>query len=352
MKNFLRHARAATPAAAVLLALCLCAAGARAQDEFDEHGRFVNGVSESWVFAPGERYTEGEAAAARALWKRIGEAAGGGEWAGDYTLGGGMPENLRREYLRWSPQSGYVYFSIYTCMSSVVVVGYGGATASPTLVELFPQTRLTQSTRGFRGGDGHKFETTLKFSRFVPVKWGEAHYLVPEDQLAAFGDYAAGLGMFNEDPDFSAPVWVDYFVKLGDAPPDPAATPVLPAGYERFARRPVTAEITAVVKRALKRERGDDGSLDYYSLTTVKLNAGRADGVRRGMILRVAESAEEEEVEVTSVGRDSSVGVIVREVDEQRRDVYADPQEEGRVKPYPAVAAGWRLTTNPRRRED
>lgn len=69
----------------MLLAVVAFAVSPAAQT--DEHGRFVNGVGEPWIFES-KRYTKEFASTAQARWREIGadNLQMPDEWAGDYRL--------------------------------------------------------------------------------------------------------------------------------------------------------------------------------------------------------------------------------------------------------------------------
>lgn len=215
------------------------------------------------------------------------------------------------------------------------------------MIEFFP-TNIKQTTQGWTPSNGHAHRQTLDISRFVPVKWGGRHLLVPEKQLAAFADYAAGLGRFNRGHEESTHIWVDFFHKLEDsAPAGEPGLPVMPPGYERFVKKPIEAEVTAVGKSVVRKDRT---SKDYDDLfIPVKINAGRAHGVRAGMSLHTLGPGESETISIARAGRRFSHGVIYCQVKKGARSGpcvgYSDDQ------PAPsAVVAGTKLSTSPHRK--
>ncbi|HEY1403800.1 MAG TPA: hypothetical protein VGB05_06720, partial [Pyrinomonadaceae bacterium] len=131
-----------------------------------------------------------------------------------------------------------------------------------------------------------------------------------------------------------------------NAPP----TPGVPPGYEHFLKRPITGRIVSVGKRTVQREYGYEspgGQGEWHavaSVTRVKVNIGAAQGAKTGLQLNVLNS--DEVVKLTRVAKTSSEGIIIRSLDEKRRETYYDNDAE-RELVYPPVAAGWELTTSP-----
>lgn len=242
------------------------------------------------------------------------------EWAGTYSAPSGEVNVIA---LRWSPQAGFVYLNFYTCLPELRGLDYGTVTATPSYV-------LLTSLSSKRGG---------RVTKYLPVKWGERHYLVPESEVAQFYKFVAGYGWKEDEY-----VFFDFLLKNDDSEKPVAGMPVLPHGYERYVRKPVEATITEVIRREIKTAQSYDGSPAYESHTFVRLDAGGADGVKRGMSLSVVGSEDHETVEIVRVGRHSSVGVLVRSLDENRQETYKNHRTD-EIKPHPPVSDGWQLST-------
>ena len=242
------------------------------------------------------------------------------EWAGDYSAQSGEVNVIA---MRWSPRAGFVHLNFYTCLPELRGLNYGTITATPDYILLTSQTSQ-------RSG---------RVTKYLPVKWGERHYLVPESEVAQFYKFVAGYGWKKDEY-----VFFDFLLKNDDLEKPIAGMPVLPRGYDQFVRKPIEATITEILRREIKTERSYDGSLAYESHTFVKLNAGSADGIKRGMTLNVVESKDYERVEIVQVRRQSSVGVLVRSLDENRQESFKNYRTD-EIKPYPTVSVGWQLST-------
>lgn len=282
--------------------ICLCiviiATSLIAQAQLDEHGRWQNGISEPWFFTSADRHTTEEATAAQTRWNRIGEDRTrdtSDEWAGDYSRGEG---EVNMSYLRWSSNSGFTFFSVYTCLPNVTNLDYGRTLASPNLLQMYSERSTGRSVLPVN---------------FLPVRWGERRYLIPETSIAAFCDYTAGLGAFNDGTreNDSLP-WEDFFLKVDDLQKPAEGLPRLPPGYEHFIRRPIEATITAVGSHFIRRMRNEDGSYNYDLVIPVTISVGRAHGVQRGLVLYTSQIDNNDTVQVTRVGSRTSRGEIVR----------------------------------------
>lgn len=62
------------------------------------------------------------------------------------------------------------------------------------------------------------------------------------------------------------------------------------------------------------------------------------------MTLNVVDSEDHEAVEILKVGKQSSTGVLVRSLDENKLETFKN-HRTGEISALPAVSVGWRLTT-------
>jgi hypothetical protein len=310
------------------LFISICTSVAQAQ--FD-NGRWVNGISEPWWFAKEVGLPE-QIALLKSLWEKIGNEnlkTAGNKWAGDYFIG--------------SDQSGFVLLHVNKCAAQVESLEYGEALFSPTLIQLRPQLNSQPS-----GSHTHSSARSTP-TRLLPVKWRGAHYLVPENEMAAFGDYAAGLGAYNAGLDLFFFERIEYFYKLGDKEEGSAdELPVVPPGYERFIKKPINAKIIAVGagyrKIDLENEWWD------HLVIPVTINVGSSHGVKPKMLLRIPESSGSggmgESVLIKQAGRRASKGIIVRDI-RKRPCVKISEDDDCKEPEYSPVKAGWQVTTNP-----
>lgn len=242
------------------------------------------------------------------------------EWAGDYSAQSGEVNIIA---LRFSQQAGFVHLNFYTCLPELRGLNYGTVTGTPDYILLTSQTSQ-------RNG---------KATKYLPVKWGERHYLVPESEVAQFYKFVAGYGWKKDEY-----VFFDFLLKNDDAEKPIVGMPVFPRGYEQFVKKPIEATITEVLRREIKTEQSYDGSPAYESHTFVKLNVGSINGVKRGTTLNVLESEDYEKVDIVQVGKRSSIGVVVRSLDENKQETFKN-YRTNEIKTYPKVSVGWQLST-------
>lgn len=289
--------------------------------QLDEDGRWKNDF-----YAPAllnyRSYSESDFANALAKLEAIKSENSNSvdEWAGDYSAQSGEVNVIA---LRFSQQAGFVYANFYTCLPELRGLNYGTVSQTSDYISLTSQTSQ-------RNG-----QTT----KYLPVKWGERHYLVPENEVAQFYKFVAGFGWKEDEY-----VFFDFLLKNDDAEKPIIGMPVFPRGYERFVKKPIEATITEVLRREIESEQVYGGTTVYYSHTFVKLNVGSINGVKRGMPLNVPESEDYEKVEVTQIGKRSSIGVIIRQLDENKQEFFRN-YRTNETKPYPKVSVGWQLST-------
>lgn len=339
----------------ILLTLLLslsCYESAFAQstlEEFDKDGRWANGVSEPWWFP--DSVPKEEIRKVIRLWESIAkdnQQSSGGEWAGDYFVGG----ETHGSYMRWSPESGFVIASVNKCEAKVEEFSYGKAMNLSPVIQFTTEQTISS---GHSHGGGHSIQGAINF---VPVRYRGERILIAEDEMPDFGDYVAGLGNYNVALSISDIFGSPFFYKLDqNAAVEPAAggSVVVPQGYEKFLKKPVEAVIAKVNKRVVKSEfnyESPSGAAISYavthtapvSVTSITLDAGSAAGIKRGMVLRAVGTGDE--VIITRAYPHTSAGIIVRSLDDKGRETFYDNEAE-RERVYPRVKAGWKVTTSP-----
>ncbi len=336
----------------VLLAICLllCAA-AVVQAQIDKWGYWQNGVSEAWWFSPAQ-FTTQQADEAIARWKNIEDENHGAppnEWTGTYFRG----SDVHGTYLRMSSRSGFVIAHVDKCQAKVVGLTYGSVEISPSVIKLFPQFHSANTNHGA----AHSHTKTQTEMRYVPVRLNDAQLLIEEKEMASFGNYIAGLGNYNLS-DFHYSFYTKFLTRFGQEDTDqsgeakdrPPAV-VVPAEYVHYLKQPIEATITRVGRVQMQKTysyQNSDGTGATHTapvnLTTVVVSVGTAQALKRGMFLYVINPRQNERVRVLRVGRTSSTGVIVRDLDENGQEVPFYHETGDR---YSKIVAGRTMTTSP-----
>lgn len=315
--------------------------------ELDGYGRWVNGVTEPWFFP--EDLPKDARAEVQSKWLQLGLEATSheeGGWTGDYFVGG----DTHGDYLRLG-RTGFVVFRVNKCAASVMGFTYGSVVQSSTLIQLLPQ-KAEHSSRSHR-------HDTQPATRYLPVTWRGAKYLVPENAIAAFGNYVAGLGEFN-DVNSTLVEFAPFFQKseipgseadvidrFDASSPSQFVAPNFPPGYERFIKKPIEAQIIALGRPYIKHD--PDNEWWNKLVLPVTISVGRDRDLKPKLVLRivgVAAPGETELVSITRVNRRTASGVIERSV-RKLPCVKFDKSDDCKDPEYAPVEVGWRLTTNP-----
>jgi hypothetical protein len=173
----------------------------------------------------------------------------GNEWAGAYWAQLGSIDGAS---FYWSPLSGFAVRSGNDFHRGVERVNYGNANFNGNLLTLSPE---------YLEKNKHNYAIS---TTFVPIKWGQQHWLIPSDKLNQF-IYAVNSGDYDEIASF--------FVKEEDIKKPNEGLPDVPKEYRKYLnRKPIKAKATNVkINNAA------------YSDYTFTLNVGRTDGVIEGM---------------------------------------------------------------------
>jgi hypothetical protein len=229
-------------------------------------------------------------------------------------------------------------------------VTYGRVNVTPSLIEFIPEFSKSSKSHA------HVQPPTRDAAKlsFIPVKWRDQLFLIPEDRVKDFSDYVAGLGDFNTLHGFN-PFDLEgsyFYSRYAGKDAVAVSTPLLPRQYEHFLKRPITGRVTAIEGRRLQRHYSYEFTSkilssatqhELASLTFVRVNVGSIHGAQKGLFLRVSEPNLGETVRLIAVGRTSSRGVLVRDVEKGRQTYYDNDAQRERT--YPRVAVGWKLTT-------
>ena len=325
----------------IILGLLLVFAATTSNAQTVNDGQWWNGISEPWSF--NQELSPNEIAIMQNRWKLIedeNKAYKFNGWIGDYFTGGSTHEM----YLRWSPQNGFVILSVNKCMAQVEDFSYGKVSTASNLVQFITEKAITLSKHGH---SAKKQESNI----WVQVKFEGSRLLIPENRMSEFGDYVAGLGEYNESDVY---YWLlsPFFYQLSDSKiNEDTSSPILPTEYERFLKPPIKGEIVAIGKRQVRKGYSYESpsgygasSLDYVSLNYVTVNTGKGNGAKKGLRLRIVKT--DEELRLIQVGKYTSIGIIVRYLDDNKKETYYDNESE-QTKIYPKIVIGWKLTTSP-----
>jgi len=171
---------------------------------------------------------------------------GNHEWAGQYYYGDGLGVNVE---LTLAPQGGFV-FTWHGCLG-LYDLNYGDVAFTQGTVKLlfkYPNDR----EKGFQG----------IAPEFVPVHWGQRHYLIPADGMIQFTN-AINSGM--QPGALGGRSW-RLLLRRGDEQKKAEGLPDIPSEYLKYIlQEPVTAQVSSITETRMENER---------RVTRVTLNVG------------------------------------------------------------------------------
>lgn len=241
------------------------------------------------------------------------------EWEGIYSSG----TELGTAELRWSSAGGFVNYYFYHTLRSL---DFGSAFDKTDSVELVSEKSPNSKRKSL-------FSTNL-----IKVKFGNRHFLVPENRLQDFTDRAVGLNTSLSDFGY-------YLQKLDESENKVFGLPVLPEKYRRFLRFPIDTKITRIGNRQIHQDKFGDGTVNYEEMYRfVTLGAGKNKKIRIGMNFFVEDLSEW--IEITKVLSNSSVGKIRRGFNEKKQEECFDEERgQGQIIPCKAIKVGMKGKT-------
>lgn len=215
------------------------------------------------------------------------------EWEGIFYRNTGIGDSK----LIWNSEGGFFDFYFYHYLKHF---DYGTANNSPGFVVL---------------ASDKKHSTTTKL---IKIKFGERHFLVPENRLKDFCERAVGLNADSSDFNY-------YLIKEDDMEKKVFGLPILPSKYRHFLRFPIEAKVISIGKKEIvpNEQSTKEYNFDdiYYSVT---LNAGKNKNVKKDMSLFVEDLGEW--IQITKVLPTKSIGFIRRNFDENRQEKCWDSE--------------------------
>lgn len=293
----------------ILLATILFPNIIKAQEDF------IDDPAKNWVLQYGlhnepmiyfryQNYSESDTVKFREKFDLIKNSTSQNEWEGTYIVGF---SELSVPIFRWNASAGFIRYYVNSCYPSLESIDYGNVVDTPEYIQLLPE-KTDDSPR------------KIIPSRYVKIKWGTAFYLVKESSLQAFAEKAVGIYVDSEETSSeNYQKWNNYMV-MGDEENISKTLPQFPPSYKKFQRLPIEAKISTIEKRAFEDEKEIGNS--YYSEAVwyyVKIDAGKSKNVKVGMTFDITEL--QEELFITKVDQNTSIGLIHRDFDENKSDL-------------------------------
>ena len=306
-----------------------------AQQSIDaEHAVWENNVGKSrWLTYHLER---DDVVRLKARWKEVEDSLANESdaYAAPYFQYGFMSGY----FLNWSPIKGFVYVE-YFDVEHPCYFSYGNVRRHGAEIRFEIEYETTKE----------RCPGNVKMPlRWIPGDGGK--YFVPVSEAKRFGEFYSGRGEFN-----------GFFIKWKEDFPfarrsqnfTPKSMFVLPPMFQHLIRRPIAAKVTWVGKRRVGKYPAIFNPFwDKSSLTPVRIDAGSRAGVKTGteFVLLDENGAEYQTLKVTRVHARSSLGIVVRMVDDKGTEgyySYDETRQEIVTKPFTPIQLGVQVTTSP-----
>ncbi len=276
-------------------------------------------------------------------WEEIGDElkTTTNSFAGTYEQWG-----YRGWFLRWSPGKGFVY--VYHSEGlSIIDFSYGKVSSISGAILLDPEREMKETFRS----------TRLSMPRkWIPIGSAVGAYLVPEERIKDFGNYAGGFGEYN---DFNGPCcdFSPFFFmpKVTTRQTSHPSIIVVPPTYQQFIKEHIKARIAFVGTKRSVKNYGLEGELYSQlflkaSLTPVVISAGKRQGVKKNQLFRLIGEPNNQYLRILIVRNQRSSGVVVRDVDDDGKETYFEDvagMKEPQKKIFPPIRVGTKVTTSP-----
>jgi len=300
----------------------------------EKYALWINGVGKSRWFT--YHLEKEDVLILKDKWNKIENslASETNEFAGKYFQYGYMSGY----FLIWSPENGFVFVQ-YFDVEHPCYFSYGKVSIkNPEIIFEIE-------------GEGKPRVCQINPTPLIWIPADGGRYLIPKSEAESFGKFYAGFGEFNG---FFRKWQADFpFAVRRHTDFEPKQNFILPKAFEKFEKKPITAEIISVGKKQVKKTDPYFSPFwDKSSVTPVTINAGRKHGVTKGLefVLLDSNDADSQTLKITSVGNSISKGIVIRQVDDKGFEGYSDFDEKSKDfidKPFTPIQIGLKITTSP-----
>lgn len=234
-------------------------------------------------------FTKDDVAKAKEKFKQIKQTSQNSEWEGLYFTNTGVGDSN----MILNSEGGFLRFYCYHYLDSL---DYGKINNSSDFIALFSEKPAVKNQN----------EVKSKERKLVKVKFGEIHFLVPEERLEDFLEVTAGLKNYGVDLFY-------YWTKEDDIKKEVFGLPIVPSKYKHLLRHPIEAKITHVGDKKIIPNEQSTKEYNFDDIHyPVTINAGSNKNVKIGMDFLIKDTGEW--VRITKVSQKSSVGFIRRDI--------------------------------------
>jgi len=272
-----------------------------------------------------DRYSKADLSRLNARFDALKESKFSNEWEGNYFFT--AYEHSYYPRLRLDLNIGYARTVVVAALRDLEDFEFGRVMDEGEAILFIPDFQSWNRGR-------------VKSSRYVKVRWDEAHFLVEESSLLAFAQKAAGL--LNGEEYKNDHKWTGFWHK--DSLQRLNGLPVFPAKFRHLERAPIIASLISVGDRVIRKD-FDLNKVTYnenVAVYAVTINAGADRGVRREMRFLVPEIREL--LHLTKVGKKTADGLIVRDLTENLEDRCFDFDHDNLIT-CPNIRNAMKITT-------
>ncbi len=256
--------------------------------------REIKGIDDVYTRFDLNRYTINDVEKAKNKYLQIEQTGHSNIWEGIYTRG----TETGDARLHWNSTDGFVYFYVYHTLGSL---DYGSMIDTGDSIKM---TSEKEPDTKSRPGSSYNL---------IKVKFGNKHFLVPENRLKDFLERAVGLN--TELGDFTY-----YWYKVDEVDNTVSGFPVVPKRYVHLVRQPINTQVSKIGKRIVHQNKFDDRTVNYEEIHRyVILGSGKKSRIKPGMNFFVDELGEW--VEITKVQSNRSIGRLRRGLDEDNKEI-------------------------------
>ena len=219
------------------------------------------------------------------------------EWEGLYYSETGIGDSQ----MILNSEGGFLRFYCYHYLDSL---DYGKVKISSDSIQLISEKTSNQKKKNLLNSD------------LIKVKFGEKHFLVPENRLQEFIHITAGLNKESDD-------FYYYWAKQDDIDKKVSGIPILPVKYKHLLRYPIEAKIIDIGTKQIipNSQSTEEYNFDdiHYPVT---LDAGKDKNIKVGMDFFVEDL--NEWIKITEVYQKISVGYFRRDFDSKGEEKCRD----------------------------
>jgi hypothetical protein len=259
------------------------------------------------------RYTKDDIQTAKTKYLQIVARQDLDEWEGTYY----QHVMLGHTELTWSRDDGFVEARTYHTLAGL---NYGRTTNNFESVRFYSEKPTKPSTK-------------TQHEEFIKVKFGNAHFLIPQQYLRNFAERAAGLTSVSEENEY-------YWIKSSDENKKIFVLPKYPKRFHHLIRKPIRTRLVSIGKPILRRDKFVTGEVyAKYHDRLIAFDAGSTRGVRINMVFFSDDL--DERIQIVRVSKTRSFGILSRSLSMSNKEIcWVDDSLREKERPCVPLISG------------